>query len=168
MTRSSSSLHSAAGRRCGSVGTCDQTEEVERCVSVSSWFKSMHGSKWRIMHEALCSNAFRQGDPRETRLRLEDTEISVVIHDCQSFTLHTSFFHSHSDHGALCAQQNIYTFISTGTKWVLIRTQMAICQILSGNSKDYNHNCGSQQAADEQFKLLQWQYRYMLDNCLHD
>lgn len=92
--------------------------------------------------------------PERTRLRLEDTEISVVIHDCQSFTLHASFFHFQSNHAALYPQQNIYTFICTGAKWVFNPHTVGYLPNNEGNSKDGNQ-CFTplqlQQAADKQF-----------------
>lgn len=38
---------------------------VTRALCVCKPVFLEHGSKWRIMHEALCSIAVRQGDPRE-------------------------------------------------------------------------------------------------------
>lgn len=48
-----------------------------------------NGTKWQMMHEA----PQRQGDPESTRLPSEDTEISVVIHDCQPTSDFTQFPH---------------------------------------------------------------------------
>lgn len=95
---------------------CLLVPALRACMGVNGGLRMQHCSQTRW--------------PQRMRLRFKDMEISVVIHDRQSFTLHASLFHFQSNHAALCTRQNIYTFLSTGAKWALKSIQLSICQIM--------------------------------------
>lgn len=88
-------------------------EEPEHCACVSPWFKSIHGSKRRIMHEPSQQSSWTRW-PWRTRLHLEDTEISLVIHGRQSFTLHTSFFPPIWSSCSICLTKHLHICLHQG------------------------------------------------------